>query len=123
MNKGTTYTFRVAVVSGDFIGEWSDEAENAPGTAPGQVRDFVVRQGVETGTLDLTWKAPTDDGGTPITSYKIQWAIGRKLVGTKVIKDGTAIMYTITGLKIGVQYSVHIWAVNGAGPGTITAPR
>ncbi|MCQ3808763.1 MAG: fibronectin type III domain-containing protein, partial [Acidimicrobiia bacterium] len=122
LTKATTYTFRVAAVSDAGQSEWSDEDSNTPGTAPGAVTAFSVVTGVETGTLDLTWKAPTDDGGTPITGYKIQWATGREAAETEDIDDGTAISHTITGLKIGVQYRVHIQAMNGAGLGAITAP-
>ena len=122
LTKGTTYTFRVAAVSNAGTSEWSDENSNSPGTTPGAVTAFSVVTGVETGTLDLTWKAPTDDGGTPITGYKIQWATGREAAETEDIDDGTAISHTITGLKIGVQYRVHIQAMNGAGLGAITAP-
>ena len=122
LTKGTTYTFRVAAVSADGQSDWSDEASGAPGTAPGAVSDFAVSVGAASGSLVLTWSAPADDGGTPITGYVVQWASGREAAASAEISDGSATSYTITGLNTGVEYRVHIQAVNAAGAGAITAP-
>jgi titin len=122
LTQGTAYTFRVAAVSDDGQSDWSDEASGNPGTAPGAVVDFTVDAGAVSGTLVLTWAAPADDGGTPITGYVVQWATGRDAASSAEISDGSATSYTITGLKTGVSYRVHIQAVNAAGAGAITAP-
>ena len=122
LTKGTTYTFRVAAVSDDGQSDWSDEASGSPGTVPGAVGDFTVTAGAASGSLVLTWAAPADDGGTPITGYVVSWASGREAAASAEISDGSATSYTITGLKTGVAYRVHIQAVNGAGAGAITAP-
>lgn len=122
LTKGTAYTFRIAAVNEVGQGDWSDEASGSPGTVPGAVGKFAVAAGSVSGTLDLTWEAPADDGGTPITGYVVQWATGREAPSMAQIDDGSATSYTITGLKIGVEYRVHIQAVNGAGEGAITAP-
>ena len=122
LTRGTAYTFRVAAVSDDGQSDWSDEASASPGTTPGAVSSFAVSVGVVSGTLLLTWAAPADDGGTPITGYVVQWATGREAASSAEISDGSAASYTITGLKTGVEYRVHIQAVNAAGAGAITAP-
>ena len=122
LTQGDTYTFRVAAVSDDGQSDWSDEAAGNPGTVPGSVVDFSVAAGAASGSLVLTWSAPADDGGTPITGYVVQWAAGRDSASSAEISDGSATSYTITGLKTGVSYRVHIQAVNGAGSGAITAP-
>ncbi len=122
LTKGTAYMFRVAAMSDDGQSDWSDEASGTPGTVPGAVSNFAVAVGAASGTLNLSWAAPADDGGTPITGYVVQWATGRNAPDTAMINDGSATSYTITGLKTGVSYRVHIQAVNGAGDGAITAP-
>ncbi len=122
LTQGDTYTFRVAAESDDGRGDWSDEASGNPGTVPGAVGDFSVAAGAASGSLVLSWSAPADDGGTPITGYRVQWATGRDAASSAEISDGSATTYTITGLKTGVAYRVHIQAVNGAGAGAITAP-
>ena len=122
LTQGDTYTFRVAAVSDDGQSDWSDEASGNPGTVPGSVVDFSVAAGAASGSLVLTWSAPADDGGTPITGYVVQWAAGRDSASSAEISDGSATSYTVTGLKTGVSYRVHIQAVNGAGAGAITAP-
>ncbi|MCY4457947.1 MAG: fibronectin type III domain-containing protein, partial [Acidimicrobiaceae bacterium] len=122
LTKATTYTFRVNATNNAGTSQWSDEASQSPGTTPGAVRDLVVTPGVDETTLDLTWKAPTDDGGTPITGYQVQWATGRQTPDSEDIDDPAATEYKITGLTVGLAYRVHIQAVNGAGEGAITAP-
>ena len=122
LTQGDTYTFRVAAVSDDGQSDWSDEVSGNPGTVPGSVVDFTVAAGAAPGSLVLSWAAPADDGGTPITGYVVQWATGRDAAAMAQINDGSATSYTITGLKTGVSYRVHIQAVNGAGAGAITAP-
>lgn len=116
LTKGTAYTFRVAARNGDMMGAWSGDVSLAPGTKPGQVRDFNVGAGSISGTLVMTWAPPADDGGTPITGYVVIWAeTGRNPDQTAEINDATARSHTITGLKTGVDYRVHIEAVNAAG--------
>ena len=122
LTKGTAYTFRVAAVSDDGQSDWSDEASGNPGTVPGTVGDFQVVVGAASGSLVLSWTAPADNGGTPITGYVVSWASGRDAPASAVIDDGSATSYTISDLKTGVAYRVHIQAMNGAGSGAITAP-
>ena len=121
LTKGTAYTFRVAAQNGAVTGAWSVEVSLAPGTKPGQVSNFNVGAGSISGTLIMTWTPPADDGGTPITGYRVIWAEkGRNPDITAEINDPTATSYTITGLKTGVDYRVHIEAVNAAGRGERT---
>ena len=117
LEKGTEYTFRVAAVNEVDNSGWSAESSGTPGTTPGTVRDFSVVAGEASGTLVLSWVAPEDDGGTPLTGYGIWWRTGFDAAETADLEDGSATAYTLTGLTTGVAYSVQIRAVNGAGNG------
>jgi predicted phage tail protein len=64
----------------------------------------------------LTWNAPSDDGGSPITSYNM-WrgtTPGGEVLITSV---GNALTFTCTGRTNGVTYYFKITAVNAIGDG------
>ena len=126
LTQGDTYTFRVAAVSDDGQGDWSDEASASPGVAPGAVGNLKVTPGNK--TLSVTWDAP-DDGGSPITGYAIEWRSGRE-AGEEAEAEGDALGYTITLKNNEGRYSVTVTPMNAAGdgpvasvsPGTTTTP-
>ena len=78
----------------------------------------------DTGTLDVSWEAPADDGGSPITGYKVQWKSGSEDYDGSAgstrqaeITDPASRTHTITGLTDGVEYAVRVIAVNDVGDG------
>ena len=93
--------------------ETAAQAAQAPG-APG--RPDVAREA--SGSLSVSWDAPSSDGGSSITGYKVQWkqAVDRWDTPADVseaVVTGTG--HTITGLTDGVEYSVRVIAANEAG--------
>ncbi len=83
---------------------------------PGSPDGLTVVPGSAVGDLDVSWTAPTDDGGDAVTGYRLRYS-----------KDGTSwtdvpdtvsgLTKTITGLDEGVEYQVQVRAVNGAAGG------
>ena len=68
--------------------------------------------------LDVYWEAPASDGGSDITGYKVRWKESADSWDTPAdVSEETAsgIIYTITGLTDGVEYSVRVLATNGVG--------
>ncbi len=64
--------------------------------------------------VTLTWQAPSSDGGTPITNYRIYR--GTESGGEGFVADaGTELTYTDTGLTNGVTYYYEVGAVNAVG--------
>ena len=83
---------------------------------PGKPSDVFAVPGDKQATLN--WTAPTDDGGMPITGYRVQaqknkgdWATLVKYTGS------TATSYTATGLKNGAEYKFRVAAWNEIGRG------
>ena len=66
----------------------------------------------------LTWSAPADDGGAPVTGYEY-----RSAAGTSVPEDtpwqsaGLSLERTVAELTNGQQYAFEVRAMNSAGPG------
>ena len=76
------------------------------------------------GELDVSWTAPASDGGSVVTSYKVQWKSGTEAYDGSasttrqaVVSDSAARSYRITGLTVGTTYTVRVMAVNAAGDG------
>jgi hypothetical protein len=84
--------------------------------APGAPTIGTAKAG--NGTADVTWTAPTDNGGGAVTGYKIA-AVNSAgtVVGTPQPAAATATSATITGLTNGTAYTFKVLATNSAGDG------
>ena len=76
------------------------------------------------GELDVSWTAPSSNGGSEVTGYKVQWKSGAEAYdGTAsstrqaVVNDPAILSHRIEGLTVGTTYTVRVLAVNDAGDG------
>src|SRR5437879_13838551 len=67
-----------------------------------------------TGNVTLSWQAPSNNGGSPITNYKIYRSSSSGTEGL-LITIGNLTSYTNTGLASGHTYFYKVAAVNGIG--------
>jgi len=83
-------------------------------TVPDTPTNLVVTAG--NGQVSLSWSAPSDDGGSSITDYKIEYNDGN---GWQTFADGTSpdTTATVTGLTNGISYDFRVSAINSAGTG------
>ena len=74
---------------------------------------------VSSSQINLSWSAPTDNGGSPITGYKIERSTD---MGTtwSTVQNGssTATTYSDTGLVASTTYSYRVSAINSIGTGS-----
>ncbi|WP_197054497.1 fibronectin type III domain-containing protein, partial [Nitrosococcus oceani] len=66
----TTYTYRVSAISSAGIGNSSNEATATTLSTPSAPRNLSATV-ISSSQIDLIWNAPSNNGGTPITGYKI----------------------------------------------------
>ena len=84
-------------------------------TVPGAPQSVSVTEG--RGELMVTWEAPEDDGGSPITGYAVQWKSGEEEFDSsrEAQVDSETLTYTIADLSNEVEYTVQVLAVNDNG--------
>jgi hypothetical protein len=119
LTNGTAYTFTVAAVNGSGTGTASARSNAVtPAALPGAPR--TVRATVGNGSVDLTWRAPTQNGGSAITGYVVVVRSGGQTVRTVPV-PGTATSTTVSGLTNGTAYTFTVAATTAAGTGPASA--
>ncbi|WP_372511130.1 glycoside hydrolase domain-containing protein [Streptomyces cylindrosporus] len=103
--------------------ETLDQARSALTTKPKTVPTAPAAvSAIASGTsVTLAWSTPTDDGGSPVTGYKITLTGGHQVEIDAPDSHGT----TFTRLPSGRSYSARVEAVNAVGasqPSTATQP-
>ena len=122
LTNGTTYTFTVAASNSSGYGaesQPSNPVTPAPPAVPGaptSVSGLPRDSGVA-----LTWSAPSLDGGSSITNYRITPYVGGS-ARTPVTTPGAATGFTVTGLTNGTTYTFTVAAINAIGTGPDSAP-
>jgi len=115
LSNGTQYYVRVRANNGAGSSAWVSSTAT-PITTPTSVTGFTATAGV--GEIDLNWSAPSSNGGSAITGYRVQYATSGSGPWTT---DSTNLSTsrTITGLTNGTQYFVRVRALNAAGDGAL----
>ena len=89
-------------------------------TAPTAPQSLTVIQGSQDRQLDVSWQAPSSNGGSAVTGYRVQWKEAADSWDTaadvsEATESGTT--HIITSLTGGVEYAVRVIATNDAGDG------
>ena len=104
------------------------QGDNCAPASPGAPTIGAVTPG--TGSLDISWTAPSSDGGSVITAYDLRYieTTADETVDSNwtVVDDvwatgGGTLQHTLTGLTGGTQYDLQIRAVNAGGDGPWSA--
>jgi hypothetical protein len=83
----------------------------APPTIP--AAPSSVRATAGNASASISWTAPSNDGGSPITGYRVVASPG----GQQVTTSGTSRTATVSGLTNGTTYSFTVTAINAVGAG------
>jgi predicted phage tail protein len=115
--NGQTYSYKVSAIN--FVGEGAQSNELSansigPPTAPQNLQGFSGDAYV-----NLTWTAPSSDGGSPIIRYQV-WRGTTAGEETFLANAGPLLWYNNTGLINGQTYYYKVNAVNSVGEGGLS---
>ncbi len=115
LTPGTTYTFTVQASNPNGSGPVSahSNAVDPPATAPPSPPRGVSASPATKQAL-VSWKAPSNEGGTPITGYTVTPYIG-STAQTPVSAGASATSATVSGLTTGTSYTFKVTATNAIG--------
>jgi len=119
LTNGQTYYYAVSALNAIGEGNRSTErsaSPSAPATVPGTPRNVTATTNSSKG-INLAWQAPTSNGGSAITQYRIyrSTTTGTETLLTSV--SGTTLTYRDTSTKHGTRYYYVVRAVNVVGVG------
>ncbi|MHB1960972.1 MAG: beta strand repeat-containing protein [Acidimicrobiales bacterium] len=119
LTNGTSYTFTVTATNAVGTGPASAASNAVTPTAasgvPGAPTIGTATAGV--GQATVTWTAPSNDGGSPITGYTVTSSPG----AITATASGSATSATVTGLTNGTSYTFTVTATNAVGTGPASA--
>jgi len=115
---GLTYHYQVLAFNSYGDGPPTAVLSTKVVTLPGTVTDLAARAGDR--YVLLTWTAPADDGGTPVTGYAVmRGGPGGPLV--EIARLGTETGFNDTMLENLNKYRYSVLAVNALGDGPASA--
>lgn len=111
--NGTPYWVRVWTAgSWGTVQTWQSPTPYIPSWVPGPPENATLEAGDQ--RLDVTWSAPRDNGGSPVTGYVLQYSSDGS-TWTSINVDKASRSYSITGLQNGTSYAVRMLAKNTSG--------
>ena len=117
LSVAQTYYFRLRT---DDAGLTSYTSVTLYGQAPGIPTNLVAtgnKSRSMLGTITLSWTAPENVGGLPVTSYEIARYLPLNEGAKGIVNVGNVTSYTISDLTHGQEYFFQVRALNSAGAG------
>jgi fibronectin type 3 domain-containing protein len=114
LTNGVSISFQVAAHNSAGTGAKSSTVSVTPSataTVPGAPTNLVATP--EDGQVQLTWIAPSNDGGAEVSGYQLYWS--RDATGTFTSISVVDTSYLHEGLDNGTTYYYRVTAVNSVG--------
>ena len=114
VTNGVTYYYKVSAVNAVGEGPISNEQNATPVSVPGA--PTIISATPANAQVKLVWSAPTDDGGSPITHYKV-YRLTLPGEMDLLVTLGAVLDYTDNAVTNGLTYYYIVSAVNSVGEG------
>ncbi|HJU13103.1 MAG TPA: fibronectin type III domain-containing protein [Candidatus Nitrosotalea sp.] len=119
VGPGQTYFYRVT--ASNSFGESSPSNEASATTMTSVTAPLapvgLVATAASSSEINLSWAAPSSDGGSPITGYKIERSANGGSTWSLIVPDTalTSTTYSDAGLAAGKAYEYRVSAINSLG--------
>ena len=123
LRPGTVYQVQVRATNAEGDGVWSPAVERSTSQNsepdPPAVTYGLRATGVSQTRIDLSWNAPTDDGGASITGYRIEVSDDGGFTWSDLVANtrSSSRTYAHTDLAAGVTRHYRVSAINRVGTG------
>ncbi len=118
VSKGTTYYYRITAFNAVGESNPTQSVNASPLGKPGSPMDFDVKPGDE--IVKLSWVMPHNQGGTPVTEFKIFRSNLSSEMGFYARVTSSKLVYTDGMVTNGETYYYKVTAVNIVGEGSFT---
>ncbi len=115
LTNGQTYFYKVRAVNVVGAGPLSGEVSITPYSTP--TGPALAAPGYGDSAAYLTWTAPADNGGTPITGYRVFRSTSPNPTSVIANLSGSNLTFTDNNVTNGVLYYYRVAAVNFVGQG------
>lgn len=112
LTNGQAYTVSIQAVNAAGSGSASNTKTATPAAAP--AAPVITSIVVDCAEATVTWSAPANTGGFPITGYIVTSSPSSSTQTT----DSATYTATLRGLTNGIAYTLRVCAVNSIGTGT-----
>ena len=127
LRPSTVYEVQVRATNAEGDGPWTPAVERSTSQNsepdPPAVTYGLRATGVSQTRIDLSWNAPTDDGGASITGYRIEVSDDDRSTWSDLVANtsSSSRTYAHTGLTAGVTRHYRVSAINRVGTGLASA--
>ena len=121
--SSTTYTYRVSAINS--VGT-STPSNTASATTSGTVSSVpqpptgLTSTTASSSQINLAWTAPSNNGGSTITGYKIERSTDSGTTWSTIVSNtsSTSTTYSDSGLAASTAYTYRVSAINSVGTGS-----
>ena len=117
LTLGSTRHYRVAAINNVGTGEYSTTTDATTATATPGAPTNLTAISVSDTQIDLSWDAPSEDGGDAITGYDLEYSADGNEPWTDLTTSVTTTSFDDTGLTIGNTRHYRVAAINAVGTG------
>lgn len=119
IDNGSFYDFRVAATNAAGTGPYVSVDNFMVGDTPGVPVNVALVNDVENAAIDVSWEAPSTDGGLALTGYHV---VTRNAGDDSLVEDAaldaSTLSHRIEGLAYRSFYDISVYATNAAGSGS-----
>lgn len=119
LSNGVTYYFRVSAKNSAGSSDPTASVTSTMTVSPGNPTSLTLTATSRT-TATLTWSAPANNGGAPITDYLLERSTDG--LSWSTVNDGVGVgtSQSFTGLTTATTYYFRVAAINSVGTGSFT---